>query len=122
MTPYTPEFSEFAAEFTRHQFGVDPAKVDWREAVKHRIISASFAHTAPFDPVAACSAARLAALSVRTQKAAPEPPQAPTQGHRTARTPPHRHTRTTQQRRTRNQARRCSLLSLTTPSPVGQGF
>jgi hypothetical protein len=73
------EFAPEVADFVARQFGVDANSVDWREANKTRLISRSFSTSAPFDPVAACSALRLASLSSRAQAAIPNPaaPAAP---------------------------------------------
>lgn len=64
---YTPE----AAEFVQKQFGVDVNNVDWHAANKARLISNSFAHSAPFDPAAACAALRLAIVNNTVKHTAP---------------------------------------------------
>lgn len=65
------EFAPEAAEFVAQQFGVDVARIDWDKANKHRVISHSFSGSAPFDPVAACAALRLALATSRVQAAGP---------------------------------------------------
>ncbi len=64
---YAPE----AVAFVGQQFGVDPNAVDWQAANAARFASEQFSHSAPFDPVAACSALRLAGVSSKIQSTAP---------------------------------------------------
>lgn len=64
-------YASEAADFVARHFGVDVGDIDWREATKARLVSHSFSRSAPFDPIAACAALRLASATSRVQQVMP---------------------------------------------------
>lgn len=74
---YTPD----AAQFIADQFGVDAHTVDWAAANKARLINASFAEIAPFDPISATQALRLAAGNSTRPELSPARVQRTTMTH-----------------------------------------
>jgi hypothetical protein len=61
---YTPEAQRFIAQ----HFGIDASTIDWHSATSARIVNHSFADTAPFDPIAAITALKLALRNTPTTR------------------------------------------------------